>query len=429
MKTKDIKSKKGFSKLFHLKGEPKTIAKGFALGSFIGMLPFPGFQWMISATLASFLKYNKTAAIAGVYNTNLATGAFIFAFNYWLGTKILGVKPSFKVPDHIGFSFSSQIIEAGSDVFLSLLLGGIITGVIITYISYRIVLAFLTRKKALRGNYINQVTGRNKYTLITGASTGLGKELALQCAQFGMNLILTALPGEGIKKLGTELCLKFKILVRTYEFDLTKQGAMEKFTDSVNQNYDVKMLINNAGIGGTKSFLDATPEYIDQIVLLNMRALVLLTRMLLPNLKRQQRGYILNIASMASFRPMPFKTIYPASKAFVYSFSRGLGAELKGTGITVSVANPGAMKTNAEVTGRINKHGFVIQSTTLSARRVAEICVCQLLRNKELIIPGILNKASLILMKIVPVSLCLKIMTSSFKKEIVENKPLVQVSV
>ena len=188
-------------------------------------------------------------------------------------------------------------------------------------------------------------------------------------------------------------------------------------------------MINNAGIGGTKSFLEASPEYIDQIVLLNMRALVLLTRLLLPNLKRQQQAYILNIASMASFGPMPFKTVYPASKAFVYSFSRGLGAELEGTGIKVSVAHPGAMKTNAEVTNRINKHGIVIQSTTLSARRVAEICLCQLLRNNELIIPGFMNKVSWILLKIIPVSVRLRIMRSTLKKEIAENRQMLQVTV
>ncbi|HKI88101.1 MAG TPA: SDR family NAD(P)-dependent oxidoreductase [Draconibacterium sp.] len=425
MKTKVNETGNGFSKLFKLNGEPKIVAKGFALGSFIGMLPFPGFQWMISATLAAIMKLNKTAAIAGVYNTNLATGAFIFAFNYWLGSKLLGVDPSFQMPNHVGLSFTRLVFESGFDVFLSLLLGGLITGFFVTFISYRIAFSLLTRKSLLGKNYRNQVAETNSYTLITGASTGLGKELAFECANFGMNLILTALPGEGIKKIGNELSDRFQISVKTFELDFTKSGAVEQMVKSVNQNFKVNMLINNAGIGGTKSFLEASAKYIDQIILLNMRALVLLTRLLLPNLKRQNRAYILNIASMASFGPMPFKTVYPASKAFVYSFSRGLSSELKGTGITVCVAHPGAMKTNAEVTRRINNHGPVIQVTTLSAARVAKICICQLLRDNELIIPGFMNKISWILLKVVPVSLRLKLMKCSLKKELAENRQII----
>lgn len=144
--------KKGFKGLFKLKGEPKIVAKGFALGSFVGMLPFPGFQIFISATLAAFLRYNKTAAIAGVFNTNLATGAFIFAFNYWLGRKILGIESSFQMPDRINFSFAKTVIEAGFDVFISFLLGGLITGIFAMFLGYYISLSILKRKQRTNGN-------------------------------------------------------------------------------------------------------------------------------------------------------------------------------------------------------------------------------------------------------------------------------------
>lgn len=136
----------GLKRLFALKGEPKVVARGFALGSFVGMLPFPGFQMLISATLASFLRYNKTAAIAGVFNTNLATGVFIFGFNFWLGKNILGIESSFQMPNQINLSFAKTVIEAGSDVFLSLLLGGCITGILSMFLGYYISLSILTRK-------------------------------------------------------------------------------------------------------------------------------------------------------------------------------------------------------------------------------------------------------------------------------------------
>lgn len=260
----------------------------------------------------------------------------------------------------------------------------------------------------------------NKYTLITGASTGLGKALAEECASLGTNLILTALPGEGIETLGKQFSKNYNVCVRTFEADFTEFGAIEQFSQDIT-GFEVNILINNAGVGGTKSFLDATPEYIDQIVLLNMRALVLLTRLLLPVLKQQEKAYILNIASMASFGPMPFKTVYPASKAFVYSFSRGLSAELKGTGIQVSVAHPGGMRTNPEVSRRIDSHNRLIRSTTLSAKAVARICISRLLKNDDLIIPGYMNKVSWLMLKIVPVWLRLKIMRASLQKELITS--------
>ncbi len=260
------------------------------------------------------------------------------------------------------------------------------------------------------------------YSLITGASSGLGKELAKECARRGRNLLLTALPGEKISLLGAQLSKKYGVAVETFEADLTKSEEIRKLIKNISAHYEVDMLINNAGLGGAQPFLEATPEYIEQIVFLNMHALVLITRLLLPNLKRQPKAYILNIGSMASFSPMPYKTVYPASKAFVYSFSRGLGAELKGTGVSVSVAHPGGMKTNAEATNSIENHHPIIRATTLSAERVAQICIRNLLNRKKLIIPGFLNKISWLLLKTVPLEWRLSMMRSAIRKNIKQKK-------
>jgi uncharacterized protein len=258
---------------------------------------------------------------------------------------------------------------------------------------------------------------KDKFTLITGASCGLGKEFAFECAGRGYNLLLTAFPGEDIKKLGQSISRKSGVKVHSFEADLTKSYEIRQLADFISEKYEINMLINNAGLGGAKDFIDATPEYIEQIFLLNIYALVLLTRLLLPNLQRQGKAYILNIASMASFSPMPYKTIYPASKAFVYSFSRGLGAELTGTGVSVSVAHPGGMKTNADVSSRIDNHNRLIRATTLSPERVAQICIRRLLKGRKLIIPGFMNKVSWLLLKIAPLWLRLAIMKISLKEE------------
>jgi len=266
------------------------------------------------------------------------------------------------------------------------------------------------------------------YSLITGASCGLGKELATECAKRGRNLLLTALPGENIAEMGIKLSRQYGVSVKTYENDLTLEKSVFELVSEITGKYPVDMLINNAGVGGTKSILTTTPDYIDRIILLNMRAVALLTLLLLPELKRHKKAYILNIASMASFGPMPYKTVYPASKAFVYSFTRGLSAELMGSGITVSVAHPGAMKTNDEVTRRIEKHHRLVQVTSVPVQKVAEICIRQLLKGDELIIPGVMNKLSWVLLKIVPVWLRLIIMRSALSNEIQEGKELIQPS-
>ncbi len=137
----------GIRKIFSLQEEPEKVARGFALGSFIGMLPFPGFQMFISAGLASCFRWNKVAAIAGVFNTNLFTGAFVFAFNFWLGKEILGFESSFTMPEKINLSFARTVISAGREVFLSLLLGGVITGLVAMVGGYYLSLFILNRKQ------------------------------------------------------------------------------------------------------------------------------------------------------------------------------------------------------------------------------------------------------------------------------------------
>lgn len=256
-----------------------------------------------------------------------------------------------------------------------------------------------------------------KYTLITGASCGLGKEFAIDCARRGRNLILTALPGELVSKTGRQLARQYNVDVVAYEADLTNIEEVRALAGIINDNYNVDMLINNAGLGGAHPFIESAPEYIEKIILLNIYAVVMITRFLLPNLKKQGESYILNIASLAAFRPMPFKTVYPASKAFVYSFSRSLDAELKGTGVSVSVAHPGGMKTNAEVSQRINNHPKWIQSTTLSAEKVAHICIRRMLRRRKVIIPGIVNKLYWLLLKITPLPITLYYLHALFGNE------------
>ena len=136
-----------FKGLFKLEDSPKIISKGFALGSFIGMIPIPGFQIFVAYGISKLLKVNSNAACIAVFNTNLFTGAFIFAFNYWLGKTILGISSPFEMPKTINMQFVNTILEAGFDVYLSLMVGGVITGSLFAITSYHILKQFIEKRQ------------------------------------------------------------------------------------------------------------------------------------------------------------------------------------------------------------------------------------------------------------------------------------------
>jgi uncharacterized protein (DUF2062 family) len=140
--------------IFKINDQPQIIAKGFALGSFIGMLPIPGLQIFVAFGISRLIKVNSKAACVAVFNTNIFTGAFIFAFNFWLGKEILGINTSFQIPDKISLTFIQNIMSAGYEVFISLLFGGIITGILIAILTYHI-MYYLIKKSRDKSTPVN----------------------------------------------------------------------------------------------------------------------------------------------------------------------------------------------------------------------------------------------------------------------------------
>lgn len=257
------------------------------------------------------------------------------------------------------------------------------------------------------------------FTIITGASQGLGKALARQFAQQGCPLVLLSLPNENLPELAAQLRQTFEVEVLYYETDLTQIQAVQAFYDWVkSKKLTINTLINNAGIGGTISFERASVAYIENIILLNIRALAMLTRLFIADLQQQDSAYILNISSLAAFSPIPFKTVYPASKAFVYSFSLGLREELRHTSIRVCVLHPGPMATTHEQIQRLQQHGFFAKMSTLSVDTVAQIAIQQMRRGRSVIIPGTLNKLSYRMMKMIPHAVQVSILRKIFTKEL-----------
>lgn len=255
------------------------------------------------------------------------------------------------------------------------------------------------------------------YTLITGASSGLGKEFSIQCASMGMNVIMIALPGSNTFSLAAELITEYEVDVRAFEFDLTDSSLLVRTLNELMNKFEINFLINNAGIGGTVSIMESTVESIDKIIQLNVRGTVLVTQTLLPHLLQQQESHILNISSMAAFTPIAYKTVYPASKAFISSFFLGLREELQGTGVSVSVVYPGPIMTNSGVSTRIVEQGMKGRIGLLSTIEIVKIALRQCLAGKGVIIPGFWNRINHRLMSLLPTEIKLRIVSGAVKKE------------
>jgi len=266
------------------------------------------------------------------------------------------------------------------------------------------------------------MTNTTTYALITGASKGLGKAFALELACMGKNLILVSLPDEGLKDFSESIQSEYGNDVVYFETDFLKNKNIIDFARRVNQSYNLEILINNAGIGGSCKFTDASTEYLETIIQLNVSAPVLLLHELLPNLLKQKKAWVLNVASMACFSPIGFKTVYPASKKFIQHFSAGLREELKTNGISISCVYPGPMRTNSVVSNRIEKYGLWGRFILMTPEQVAARSINLMLKNKRNIVPGAGNKIYRFLMTCFPPRIVLHVATNMVKKELLSER-------
>jgi uncharacterized protein len=255
------------------------------------------------------------------------------------------------------------------------------------------------------------------YTLITGASRGIGKALSNEMASRGHNLILNSLPGEGLENLCSELVNRYKILVRYFEIDLTKKEGPGSLFRSVESNgLDVNILINNAGTGIEGPIECYTLEEIDTIIFLNIRALTLLTYYFTPVLKKTS-SYILNISSLGCYIPAAYKSVYLASKSYIYFFTRALESEFKGSEIRTCVFIPGPVRTNEKVLKRVERAGWIAKTSMLDPEKVASMGIKAMFGGKKALIPGRLNKLIFSLGQIVPEGLIMAILRNTFKRD------------
>lgn len=240
----------------------------------------------------------------------------------------------------------------------------------------------------------------NKVALITGASTGIGNELARIHAERGGDLIIVARRKEKLEELKLELEQKHSVKVIVIAKDLTKASAPQEIYNEIkNAGIEVNYLINNAGFGGRGFFHERTMESDISMINLNVVALTALTKLFLPDMVNRNEGRILNVSSTASFAPGPLQSVYFATKAYVTFFSNALSEELRNTNVSSTALLPGATETEfAKVSGMDKTKGF---DKTFSARGVAMDGYNGMLKGKMDVISG-LTATQKIMTSIVP---------------------------
>lgn len=230
------------------------------------------------------------------------------------------------------------------------------------------------------------------FTLVTGASSGLGLELARISARHGRDLILTARSEERLSSLARSLKEFHGVRAEVLPFDLSAPESPEAlFGEVARRGLEVDVLVNNAGFGGHGPFHEMPLELQLEMLRLNVVSLTHLTRLFLPSMVSRGRGRVLNVASTAGLQPGPYMAVYYASKAYVLSFSEAISEELRGSGVTVTALLPGPTRT--EFQARARMEGVNLTRFGLAdAGPVAEAGYRAMERGKAVVIPGTMNR-------------------------------------
>ncbi|GAA4010819.1 SDR family oxidoreductase [Deinococcus rubellus] len=242
--------------------------------------------------------------------------------------------------------------------------------------------------------------------LVTGASSGLGEEMARLLAQRRIDLLLVARREDRLRALADELTAKYGIRAQVMALDLADPGAAAELArESEYRQLQIDFLINNAGFATYGDFADSDLGSQLDLLQVNITALTELTHRFLPGMLARGRGRVLNVASTAAFMPGPLMATYSASKAYVLSFSEALSEEVRGSGVYVTALCPGPVETGFQE--RANLQGSRLfsgpaQLTLLSAPEVARQGIEAMLRGDAVHVAGGLNKLQTLLPRLLP---------------------------
>ncbi len=241
--------------------------------------------------------------------------------------------------------------------------------------------------------------------LVTGASSGIGAEIARALAARRIDLVVSARREERLDALQAELERAHGVRVTPIAVDLDTAGGADRLVDEIDKRqFAVSMLVNNAGFGFYGEVAKQPRERIDSMLQVNVRAVTTLSRRLAAGMVERRRGHILNMSSFAALQPIPRYSVYSGAKAYVLAYSLGLRHELARRGVMVSVACPGFTSTEFHQVAEHQKTALM-RWTTLDPVHVARACVAGMLRGKAVIVPGLVYKAALLGGRFLPRSL------------------------
>ncbi len=240
------------------------------------------------------------------------------------------------------------------------------------------------------------------YIIVTGASKGIGREIAREYAQKGRNLVLVARSRDLLEQYADELRKQYGVKIDPVVADFTKPASIRALVMKLDaQGIEIGGLVNNAGIGTVGYFDEISADTALQMIDLNVRALTYLSTIYLPRFKARKRGFILNIASVIGLTPVPLMATYAATKAYVVSLSEALAVECRGTGVTITCICPGYTETEFARSAGINERN-AFKGQNQSAGAVARFAVEKAENRSRFGIPGLLNKLTALAVALVP---------------------------
>lgn len=240
-----------------------------------------------------------------------------------------------------------------------------------------------------------------KWVIITGASSGIGKALAFEFAGGGFNVLLTGRNEAALREVAAECSRKSGVETEVVCADLSGMDSIDRLVAALlskPRRYEV--LVNNAGFGIHGGFASTDIEQNIRLVNVQLAAALKLTKAVLPSMIDRRSGRILNIASVYSFSPVPFQSVYAACKAFLLSFSSSLENELKGTGVHITVFCPGTTQTEFRSRAGI---GEKRKDAGITAGVAARIAYVETLRGRHIVVPGFLNRLFVFFAQLLPV--------------------------
>lgn len=253
--------------------------------------------------------------------------------------------------------------------------------------------------------------------LITGASDGIGLELAHLHAARGGNLIVVARNTAKLEALKQTLEKQYKVSVQVITQDLSLPNAANLLYNTVcSQGHKVEILINNAGFGDFGNFADTSADKEEKMIQLNITTLTQLCKLFINDMKLRGTGRIMNVASTGAFQPAPFMAVYCATKAYVLSFTEAVNNELKGTGISMTALCPGPTSTGFEQAAAMGDSKLFNGPQVASAKSVAKYGYNAMMSRKTVAVHGWLNRLMVFSVRLVPRAMVVNIARMILKK-------------